>query len=255
MPEKSLTIFFPCYNDSGTIASLVISAYDVAKSLTNDFEVIVIDDGSEDNSRQILDSLKLIYNDLKLIYHPKNKGYGDVLRSGFNSATKNYIFYTDGDGQFDVYELKRLYRCLNKDVDVVNGYKIFRNDPLHRILIGKTYLFLTRLIFNYKSRDVDCDFRLIKRSIIKEINLKQKSGVVCLELIKKLENINAVFIEIPVNHYFRTHGKSQFFNFKRISEIIFNIFVLYFNLLNEPRFKKVKKTNNKNPSLLNKLPD
>ena len=126
---------------------------------------------------------------------------------------------------------------------------------MHRILIGKTYLFLTRLILNYKSRDVDCDFRLIKRSTIKEINLKQKSGVVCLELIKKLENINAVFIEIPVNHYFRTHGKSQFFNFKRISEIIFNIFVLYFNLLNEPRFKKVKKTNNKNPSLLNKLPD
>ena len=119
---KSLSIFFPCYNDAGTVGSLVVSAYDVAKSLTNDFEVIVIDDGSNDNSREILDSLLILYNDLKIVLHKTNQGYGSVLKSGFENSSKDLIFYTDGDGQYDVYELKKLFNIMQEDIDVVNGY-------------------------------------------------------------------------------------------------------------------------------------
>ena len=167
-------------NNSQPLVSIIILNYNAGNLLldcvesvlqTNyeNYEIIVVDDASEDSSRQVLESLLKVCDVLKVIYHEKNKGYGGTLKTGFNNCTKELFFYTDGDGQYDVYELKRLYRCLNKDVDVVNGYKILRNDPLHRILIGKTYLFLTRLIFNYKSKDVDCDFRLIKRSTIKKI--------------------------------------------------------------------------------------
>jgi len=109
MKNTSLSIFFPCYNDAGTIGSLVISAYEVAKSLTYDFEVIVIDDGSEDNSKDVLDSLLQIYNDLKIVYHETNQGYGSVLKSGFKNSSKDFIFYTDGDGQYDEYEFFNLY--------------------------------------------------------------------------------------------------------------------------------------------------
>jgi len=251
MKNSSLSIFFPCYNDAGTIGSLVVSAYEVAKSLTNDFEVIVIDDGSDDNSKEILDSLLKIYNDLKIVHHETNQGYGYVLKSGFKNSSKNFIFYTDGDGQYDVYELSKLYNAMQDGIDIVNGYKIERNDPTHRKIIGKIYLVIMRILFRFKTRDVDCDFRLIRASAIKNIDLKHKSGVVCLELVKKLEKSGAQFIDVPVNHYFRTYGKSQIFNFKRLIIIVFNIFILFIDLIKVPNAPKNVIDGKSNPSLLN----
>ena len=249
MKNTSLSIFFPCYNDAGTIGSLVISAYEVAKSLTYDFEVIVIDDGSEDNSKDVLDSLLKIYNDLKIVYHETNQGYGSVLKSGFKNSSKDFIFYTDGDGQYDVYELRNLYNVMQDDIDVVNGYKIERNDPLHRKIIGNIYLIIMRILFRFKTRDVDCDFRLIRASAMKNIDLKHKSGVVCLELVKKLEKSGALFVDVPVCHYFRTYGKSQIFNFKRLIIIIFNILILFFDLIKVPNTPRKVIDGNSNPSL------
>jgi len=247
---KSLSIFFPCYNDAGTVGSLVVSAYDVAKSLTNDFEVIVIDDGSNDNSREILDSLLILYNDLKIVLHKTNQGYGSVLKSGFENSSKDLIFYTDGDGQYDVYELKKLFNIMQEDIDVVNGYKIERNDPMHRKIIGKIYLFIMRILFRFKTRDVDCDFRLIRASAMNNIDLKHKSGVVCLELVKKLEKSGAKIIDVPVNHYFRTYGKSQIFNFKKLIVIACNIFILFFDLIKIPNVHNNGIDGKRNPSLL-----
>jgi len=248
--DKSLSIFLPCYNDAGTIGSLVISAYEVAKSLTDDFEVIVIDDGSDDNSKDVLNSLLKIYQDLKIVYHETNQGYGSVLKSGFKNSSKELIFYTDGDGQYDVYEIKILFNVMQEDIDVVNGYKIERNDPMHRKIIGKIYLFSMRILFRFKTRDVDCDFRLIRASAMKNIDLKHESGVVCLELVKKLEKSGAKIIDVPVNHYFRTYGKSQIFNFKRLFIIIINIFILFVDLIKVPNDPKNAPDGKSNPSLL-----
>ena len=151
------------------------------------FEIIFIDDGSTDSSREMLEELQHKYSKLRLIFHEKNKGYGGALQSGFKGATKDLIFYTDGDGQYDVFELRKLLRVMQEGVDVVNGYKLDRSDPLHRIVIGKVYLNLMRFLFHFKIRDVDCDFRLMRREIFDCISLHHTSGVICIELVKKME--------------------------------------------------------------------
>ena len=227
---ESLTIFFPCFNDAGTIGSLVAAAHVVGTGSGRDFEILVVDDGSADASAQILEELKAHYPELKVVYHGKNRGYGGALRSGFSAATKDLVFYTDGDGQYDVLELKRLLPVLQEGVDVVNGYKIARSDPWHRIVIGKTYVVLMRILFRFRVRDVDCDFRLMRRSALETISLRHSSGVICLELVKKLELAGFRFADFPVHHYHRVHGRSQFFNVRRLFATAVNILRLWWEL-------------------------
>ena len=234
MPDNqtptSLTIFFPCYNDAGTIGSLVAAADTVAREFSDNYEIIVIDDGSTDHSRQLLTELKTKFPNLHLIFHEQNRGYGGALKSGFYNATKDLVFYTDGDGQYDVFELRRFFPVMQEGVDIVNGYKIYRSDPLHRKIIGTTYLRLMRLLFNFHVRDVDCDFQLMRRDIFTNVELNHTSGVICLELVKKLELAGYRFADFPVHHYHRTYGESQFFNFPRLLKTGINIFKLWWEL-------------------------
>jgi glycosyltransferase involved in cell wall biosynthesis len=148
--------------------------------------------------------------------HRTPLGYGGALRVGFASATKDLIFYTDGDAQYDPRELKLLLPALRDDVDVVNGWKIDRSDPLHRKIIGRVYHHTVKLLFGFKLRDVDCDFRLIRREVFEVVDLESDSGTICLELVKKLQDAGYRFAEVPVHHYHRTYGESQFFNFPRL---------------------------------------
>src|SRR6188474_3444754 len=134
-----LSIFFPAYNDSGTIASMVIRAVKAASELTSDFEVIIVDDGSADGTAEIADELARTYPQVRAVHHPKNRDYGAALRTGFRSSTKELIFYTDGDAQYDPTELRLLWASMTADTDLVNGYKISRSDPLHRVIIGRVY--------------------------------------------------------------------------------------------------------------------
>src|SRR5205809_425691 len=138
-PSLSLSVFFPAYNDSGTIASLVIRALQTAAKLTANHEVIVVNDGSTDATAQILDALALVYPGLRVVTHQTNRGYGGALRSGFSAASKDIIFYTDGDAQYDPAEMELLWNQMKPGVDLVNGYKISRSDPWHRIFIGRLY--------------------------------------------------------------------------------------------------------------------
>jgi len=223
----SLSIFFPCYNDSGTIASMVVTADAVAQELTEDYEVIVIDDGSTDPSREILKALQKRYDKLRLVFHEQNKGYGGALRSGFAHATKDWVFYTDGDAQYDVRELKKLVVLIREDVDVVQGFKIKRHDPFHRVVIGKLYQYTMKLLFGLKIRDVDCDFRLMRRTIFERVSLENNSGIICLEMVKKIQDAGFRFLEVGVYHYFRVAGTSQFFNFRRIFKVGIGVLKLW----------------------------
>ena len=212
----SLTVFFPAYNDGGTIASLVIRAVQVASRLTPDFEVIIVNDGSSDTTREIADELARTYPQVRAIHHPNNRGYGGALRTGFSSATKQLIAYTDGDGQYDPTELEVLWNRLTPDVDLVNGYKISRSDPAHRVVIGRLYHHVVKLLFRLGVRDVDCDFRLMRREIFDRVRLERDTGVICLEMMRKVQDAGFHVVEVPVHHYHRTHGQSQFFNFQRV---------------------------------------
>ncbi len=214
--RSSISAFFPAYNDGGTIASMVLSAMLVLEELTDDYEITVVDDGSSDHTPQILDRLAADYDRVRVIHHPQNRGYGGALRTGFASATKDYIFYTDGDAQYDVRDLRKLYPLLGEGIDMAQGYKISRNDPWYRKLIGRMYHNMVKMAFGLKLRDVDCDFRLIRRGVFDQVHLTRDSGVICVEMMKKIQDQGFVIKEGPVSHYHRAYGKSQFFNIGRV---------------------------------------
>jgi glycosyltransferase involved in cell wall biosynthesis len=226
-----LSIFFPAYNDSGTIASLVITALQAARTITTDFEVIVVNDGSADHTASVADELARQFPEVRVVHHAVNRGYGGALRSGFAAATKEFVFYTDGDAQYDPTEMTQLWRAMTPDVDLVNGYKISRSDPFHRIVIGRVYHHTVKLLFGLTVRDVDCDFRLMRRSIFERVRLEKSSGVICLEMMKKIQDAGFRIAEVPVHHYHRTHGKSQFFNFPRIGKTALDVGRLWYELV------------------------
>ncbi|MGE5815721.1 MAG: glycosyltransferase family 2 protein [Acidobacteriota bacterium] len=211
-----LSVFFPAYNDGGTIASLVIMAVQTARQLTTDFEVIVVNDGSADSTSRILSELAGLYPQVRIVTHEKNRGYGGALRSGFAAASKEVVFYTDGDAQYDPAEMSVLWQRFGSEIDLVNGYKISRSDPLHRVIIGRIYHWTVKILFGLKVRDVDCDFRMLRRSIFERIQLENNSGVICLEMMKKIQDGGFRIAEMPVHHYHRAYGRSQFFNFRRV---------------------------------------
>ncbi len=231
MPRSdSLSIFFPAFNDWGTIASMVILAHRVASALTDDFEIIVVNDASPDHVSEILEELRARYPRLRVVTHEKNRGYGGAIRSGFAASTKTFVFYTDGDAQYDVRELAALW--VQRDgVDLVNGYKIRRSDPWYRAIIGRVYHHFVRFWFRIPIRDVDCDFRLIRRDMLDRITLTQNSGLFCVEFLAKMSRAEARIREVPVHHYHRMHGKSQFFNIPRVAKVLFGMAGLWWRIV------------------------
>lgn len=226
-----MSVFFPAYNDAGTIASMVVTARRAVRELTDDFEIIVINDGSRDHTADVLSELEGVFPELKVIHHDENRGYGGALRTGFASASKELVFYTDGDAQYDPREIEDLYAAWGDDVDFVNGYKIGRSDPLHRIIIGRLYHWTVRLAFGLHLRDVDCDFRLFRRSIFDTVEMTKSSGVICVELMKKVQDAGFRIRQVPVHHFHRAYGKSQFFNFGRVARTLGDLTRLWVDLV------------------------
>lgn len=223
----SISVFFPAFNDALSIKKLVSDAVEILPELTVDYEIIVINDGSSDNTQEVLDDLQKKYPQVRVVRHETNQGYGAALRSGFRSARKDLVFYTDGDGQYDVREIVKLFPLLKENIDVVNGYKIERADNVNRKIIGGFYNRLAHFLFSLPVRDVDCDFRLIRREVLGKINLQSKSGSICVELVYKLRRAGAEFAEVGVNHYSRQYGRSQFFTVRRVSKTLLDFFSLW----------------------------
>jgi glycosyltransferase involved in cell wall biosynthesis len=233
MTDKlSISAFFPAYNDAGTIPSMVLTVLMTLREVSDDYEVIVVNDGSQDHTPQVLDELARLYpGEVRIIHHPQNRGYGGALRTGFASATKEWIFYTDGDAQYDPRELKNLVALANDDIDFINGWKIERHDPAHRIIIGRIYQYMIKAGFGLRLKDVDCDFRLMRRSVFDEVELTSDSGVICVELMKKVQDAGFRLTETPVHHFHRAYGKSQFFNYSRLVRVAQDLVVLWKQLV------------------------
>lgn len=217
---KSLSVFFPSLNDAKILPYLLSKIYRVLPKISDDFEVIVINDGSTDDTKGVITGLKGFFPHLKLVDHEKNRGFGGALRSGFHHATKDWVFYTDGDGQYEPMEIVKLVESVSGKIDVVNGYRRQRGDAALRTVLGKIYNGLLHQFYRLPIRDIDCDMRLIRGSLLKNIPLKFSSSIVSLELILRLRDKGARFKEVEVSHFPRTFGRSEFFKIRHLANTI-----------------------------------
>lgn len=236
LQPRRISAFFPCFNDAGTIASMVIEALVVLRELADEYEVIVIENGSVDYAWDVLDELERLYGEngvdprdrgrVRVLRFGEPLGYGGALRAGFAACRYDLIFYTDGDGQYDVRELRALVEAFEREeaagrrVDVVMGNKLMRRDPIHRRFISWAYHHAMAFVFRLKIHDVDCDFRLMRRSIFDRVTLTQNSGVIALEMMTKIQYAGFRTVEVPVNHYHRAYGVSQFFNLPNLLKVL-----------------------------------
>ena len=228
----SLSVFFPAYNDAPSLPALVRKALATLEQYVADYEVIVVNDGSHDRTGEVLEELCRECSPwLRVVTHTHNRGYGGALRSGFAAAQKEFVFYTDGDGQYDVGELPRLLELAGPATGLVNGYKLERHDPRHRVWIGTVYNFCARLLFRIRIRDIDCDYRLIRRALLDEIHLTSTSGTICVELVRKLELSGGQVMEVGVHHYPRLHGRSQFFRIRSLVVTLLQLLRLWVRLV------------------------
>ena len=228
---RSVSAMFPCYNDAPTIGGLVDQVYAALTPLVPVVEVIVVNDGSTDASGDVLDTMAADRPWLRVVHHPQNRGSGQALISGFSAARHDWIFYTDGDAQYDAREAAVLVPLATSAIDIVQGYKVGRGDPWYRKAIGRFYHHVVKLMFGLGVRDTDCDFRLFRRRLFSDARLTSSSGVICVEMMFRFQHGGARFVEAPVHHYFRPHGRSQFFRLPAIGRSALQLLTLWWRLV------------------------
>ncbi|MBV8367025.1 MAG: glycosyltransferase family 2 protein [Candidatus Eremiobacteraeota bacterium] len=204
----SLSIFFPAFNEEAIIERTVHGALKAAQANGADYEVIVVDDGSADATAQIVTRLAQEDPHVRLVRHATNRGYGAALRTGFASATKDLVFFSDADGQFDLGELPATLELASAS-PVVAGYRIKRSDPWHRLFIARSYRLIVWLVFGLRVRDIDCAWKMLHRDALARVELESNGAFISSELLIKLKRAGVPLTQIGVHHYPRTTGVSK----------------------------------------------
>ena len=202
----SLSVFFPCYNEAENIEALVAKTKGVLESLVSDWEIIIVNDGSSDATGEIADRLAGADSRIKAVHHATNSGYGMALRSGFVAAEKQYIFYTDGDGQFDVGELPLLLEHIG-EADIISGFRRERQDSFMRRLNAKCWGWLVQRMLKFRCRDVDSAFKLYRSEIFERITLRSTGALIDAEVLARAVRAGYTIMTVPVTHLPRSAGK------------------------------------------------
>ena len=204
----SLTIFFPAYYDELNIPKVVEGALRVVGELgIADHEIIIVEDGSPDRTGEVADELAARHPTVRVIHHEKNLGYGSALRSGFLGATKEFVFYTDGDNQFDLQELKK-FVALVPYTDIVSGFRIKKQYSTYRKLTSFVYNLVLRLLFDIQDRDVDCAFKLYPTELFRKIEIESRDAFIDAEVAIKARLLGYRSTEVGVRHLPRVDGIS-----------------------------------------------
>ncbi|MCG3197830.1 MAG: glycosyltransferase family 2 protein [Candidatus Omnitrophica bacterium] len=227
--QKSLTVFFPAHNEVDNIGALVRATDETLSNLVTDYEIIVVNDGSTDGTRELLDSLVREVPRLRPVHHEKNKGYGGAVRTGFESATKELVFFSDGDGQFDIREIDKFLAEIDQ-YDAILGYRIDRKDPFHRKVFAKCWGMLIRILFGFRVRDLDCAFKMFHRSLLEGMKLEAEGAMVTVNLLANLQKKKFRYKEIGVHHYPRTAGVQSGGSPKVILRAFRELFKLYWKI-------------------------
>jgi glycosyltransferase involved in cell wall biosynthesis len=201
----SISVFFPCYNEQENVGGTVERALAVLEKLDADFELIIVNDGSSDRTGQIADEIADRNDKIKVVHHQQNLGYGAALQSGFKTSTKELVFYTDGDGQFDIEEMPSLLPLM-ENYDIVSCYRLNRQDNLIRKINGWCWTKLVCLLFGMKIRDIDCAFKLYKREIFDNIKLSSTGALIDTEILAQAVRKGYRVTQKGVHHYPRSAG-------------------------------------------------
>lgn len=225
---ESLTLFFPAYNEEENVGPLVQEALEVLPKVARTFEIIVVNDGSRDRTKEIADQLSAEHPGVvKAIHHSPNRGYGGAVKSGLEGARYEWVFFTDGDRQFKLDELPGFVALAGPGVDMVLGYRKKRSDPPHRLLNAKMYGAMIRLLLGVKVRDLDCAYKLIHRRVIEAVELKSTGALITAELLAKAQSCGFKWVQEGVTHYPRTAGAQTGANLKVILRMFRELFRSY----------------------------
>lgn len=203
----SISAVLPAYNEEKVIGDTAVAVAEALAGLTDDYEVIAVNDGSRDKTREVVEALSAENSRIRCVSHPVNRGYGAALATGFSSATKELVFLTDGDKQFDPRELSYFLPHM-EHADLVIGYRAPRMDPLMRRLNGWGWNFVVRLLFGYVARDVDCAFKLFRRSILDTFQVKSTGATFSAEFLIKARRRGYRFVELRATHFPRQAGRA-----------------------------------------------
>lgn len=224
----SISTILPAYNEEGNIEKVIeeTAIFFQNQDICKDYEIIVVDDGSRDNTAKILRELKNKNPYLKVITHCKNLGYGKVLMSGVENSRYPLILFMDADGQFEIREVEEMLNC-SSAYDIIMGYRYKRKDPFYRIILGKIYTLLAFLLFGLKFKDINCGFKLFKRETIIEDSYRFNGGVFYTEVLLKAKNRGLRIKEVPVEHFPRLKGKQTGASLKVILNAAIGIIKLF----------------------------
>lgn len=223
--QMSLTVFFPCYNEEANVERVTLAALMACRRLVSDFEVLIVNDGSKDRTAEIADRLAAEHPNVRAVHNKPNRGYGGALARGFREAKKDFIFYTDGDGQFDFEELEKVLPLVEQH-DIVSAYRLKRSDPMMRKVNAWCWGRLVDAIFGMHIRDVDCAFKVYPRRFIEEIELRSTGALIDTEMLAKATYLGYSIGQLGVHHYERTAGEQTGANFRVIFKAFKELFAL-----------------------------
>ena len=214
--KYGLSVFFPCYNEEGNVRRVVAEAMAFLPAVSDDFEIIVVNDGSGDRTGAIADELAAADGRIRVVHHPANRGYGGALQSGFRAAGKELVFFADGDGQFDIRDLGRLLPLIER-FDIVVGYRERRRDNVIRRWNAFWWGLLTQRLLGFRCRDVDCAFKLFRRAVFDHIEMKSAGALISAEILARAARAGYTMTEVPVAHRPRVAGRQTGANLRVIA--------------------------------------
>jgi len=224
-----ISVFFPAYNEEGNIEKTINNAVRVLDKNANNYEIIVVDDGSKDKTSEIVEKLAKRNDKIRLIKHEKNKGYGAAVSTGLYNSKFPWVVFTDSDGQFDFSELSNFVKAQKENgADLVIGYYAKRKVPFYRILNSKIWESIVYLLFGLKVKDIDCGFKLIKKEVIDSIPKleAQRGAFISTEFLVKSKMNGFKIVEIPATHFERTEGQATGASMKVIINSLKDLFKL-----------------------------
>lgn len=230
---KDLSYFFPAHNEEANVGPVVADALAYLPGVVDSFEIIIVNDGSTDRTKEIAEELAAQHPQVRVVTHEVNRGYGGALKSGISAARQSWICFTDGDRQFDIRELSKLLALVEPEVGAVVGYRMDRKDPWHRSLNASLYKGLIRLLFGLKVRDIDCAFKLMRADQVQPLPLKSNGALISAEMLIRMKKRGTVIREVGVRHFPRVAGEQSGANLRVILRMFRELFALASELRRE----------------------